>query len=225
MKKEENIVFAKGMCFAKIFIFFIIGCVFGTYYEEILHFITHKEWSNRQAMIFGPFNPIYGIPAVIYILLLAKNYKKRSIIKTYIYSVLIGGVSEYIISFLGELLFKVKFWDYTGYFLNINGRTTIPFMLFWGVLGVILIKVLYPSISKLIEKAPYKPAQAIYIATLVFMFFDVSITYGAFERMALRNDGKDAYTFIGKFYDDVFTNEYMYNKFPAMAQNSNNIKY
>ena len=42
MKKEsKNKIFAKGFCFKKIFIFFIIGCLFGTYYEEILWFITY----------------------------------------------------------------------------------------------------------------------------------------------------------------------------------------
>ena len=32
----EKKIFAKGYCFAKIFIFFLIGCIIGTYYEEWL---------------------------------------------------------------------------------------------------------------------------------------------------------------------------------------------
>ena len=216
MEKEKNNEFAYGICFAKLFVFFLIGCIFGTYYEEILHFITNREWSNRQAMMIGPFNPIYGIPAVIYILLLAKGNEKRSIFKTYIYSVIIGGVAEYIVGFAIETLFKVKFWDYTGYFMNIGGKTTIPFMLFWGLLGVLLMKVIYPFVSQTIEKVPYKIAKPVYMVLLVFMIFNSVLTYSAFTRMASRNVGKEANTFIGRFYDKVFTNEYMSTKFPAM---------
>lgn len=216
MKKQQNNIFAHGLCFTKLFIIFLIGCVFGTYYEEILHFITNREWSNRQAMIIGPFNPIYGIPAVIYVLLLANENKKRSILKTYIYSVIIGGAAEYVVGLAIETLFKVKFWDYTGYFMNIGGKTTVPFMLFWGILGVNLMKVIYPFVSKTIEEVPYKVAKPVYTGLLVFMIFNSLLTYSAFSRMASRNVGKEANTFIGRFYDKVFTNEYMSSKFPAM---------
>lgn len=216
MNKEDKKIFACGICFSKLFIFFVLGCIFGTYYEEILHFLTDREWSNRQAMMIGPFNPIYGIPAVFYILILAKGNEKRGILKTYVYSVLIGGVAEYIVGFAIETFFKVKFWDYTGYFMNIGGKTTIPFMLFWGVLGVVLMKVVYPFISRKVERIPYRLAQPIYVTLLIFMIFNSVLTCSAFSRMASRNDGKEANTFVGRLYDKVFTNEYMSNKFPAM---------
>lgn len=221
MDKENNKIFKSGICFAKLFVIFLIGCVFGTFYEEILHFITHREWSNRQAMIFGPFNPIYGIPAVIFILILGKDNEKRSIIKTYLYSVIIGGVAEYGVGFFIETLFGVKFWDYDGYFLNIDGKTTLPFMLFWGILGVILLKVIYPFVSEKLENIPYRIAQPVYTVTLVFMIFNSVITYGAFGRMASRNKGIEPNTFIGEFYDKVFNNSYMTQKFPAMKNSIN----
>lgn len=220
---ENNKTFAQGLCFAKLFIFFLIGCVFGTYYEQLLHFATHGEWSSRQGLLVGPFNPIYGIPAIVLLLFLVKGNEKRSIVKTYFYSVIISGVAEFVISFLGENVFRVKFWDYTGYFLNIGGRTTIPFMLFWGILGVILLKGLYPFISNLIEKIPYKIAYPVYVAIFIFIFGDIALTYSAFGRMALRNSGKKSHTFVGKYYDKVFTDEYMSEKFPAMEKIGNKI--
>lgn len=222
MKKKNN-KFAEGLCFAKLFIFFIVGCIFGTYYEEILHFVNYREWSSRQGLLIGPFNPIYGIPAVILLIFLTRGNAKRSIIKTYIYSAIISGIAEFLISFFGEHLFGIKFWDYTGYLLNINGRTTLPFMLFWGVLGVILLKFLYPYLSKWIEKVPYKIAQPVYTFALVFIIFDLALTYSVFGRMALRNSGKEPISFVGEYYDKVFTNEYMAEKFPAMKNVNNEI--
>lgn len=215
-KNKKEKVFAKGYCFTKIFIFFVIGCLFGTYYEEILWFIGNGEWVNRQGLIYGPFSPIYGVAVSVYIILLGKHNEDRGIIKTYIYSVLIGGIAEFGISFIAESVFGVKFWDYTGYFLNIAGRTTIPFMLAWGLLGTILMKVIYPYISKWIEKIPYKIAQPIYIILLIFLSVDIFITYSAFGRMAFRNQEKEPFTIVGQVYDAIYDDTFMYNKFPAM---------
>lgn len=209
-------VFAKGYCFAKIFIFFLIGCIFGTYYEEILYFINHGQWSSRQGLIYGPLSPIYGLGCCIFVIFLGKNNDKRSVLKTYIYSVIIGGVAEFATSLIAETCFGVKFWDYSEYFLNIAGRTTIPYMLGWGVLGTVLMKVLYPFISKWIEKIPYKIAKPIYIIILVLVLADVVITYSAFARMAFRNKEKEPFTFVGEIYDNIYDNEFMYKRFPVM---------
>lgn len=219
MEKEDKI-FAKGLCFSKLFIFFVFGCVFGTYYEELIYFFKYKQWSSRQGLMIGPFNPIYGIPAVILLIVLARKNKERGIFKTYIYSALISGAAEYAISVICEYVFKVKFWNYTGYFLNIGGRTTIPFMAFWGVLGVILLKVLYPNISKVAEKVPYKVAQPVCNILVFFIALDMVFTYSVLGRMALRNTGVKAYTFIGKFYDTIFSNEYIKEKFPAIKEST-----
>ena len=114
----------------------------------------------------------------------------------------------------------MKFWNYTGYFLNIGGRTTIPFMAFWGVLGVILLKVLYPNISKVAEKVPYKVAQPVCNILVFFIALDMVFTYSVLGRMALRNTGVKAYTFIGRFYDTTFSNEYIKEKFPAIKEST-----
>lgn len=217
-EKKEKKIFAEGYCFAKIFIFFMIGCIFGTYYEEILWFIGNHEWVNRQGVFVGPFSPIYGLAVLIYVVILGKHNSERKLWKTYLYSCLIGGIAEFSISLFCEVVFGVKFWDYSSNFLNIAGRTTVPFMLAWGLLGTMLMKVIYPAISKLIEKAPYKFAQPIYIIVLIFIILDMIVTYSALGRMALRNQGKPPLTFIGSYYDKVYTDEYMYNKFPVMRK-------
>ena len=70
-KKEKK--FAEGYCFKKIFIFFLIGCLIGTYYEEILHFIKTSNWESRGGLIYGPFSPIYGLGVAVFVILLGKN--------------------------------------------------------------------------------------------------------------------------------------------------------
>ena len=82
----EQKVFAKGYCFAKIFIFFVLGCLIGTYYEEILWFVKYGEITNRQGLIYGPFSPIYGVGILVFVLLLGKKNDTRSILKTFLYA-------------------------------------------------------------------------------------------------------------------------------------------
>ena len=145
-------IFAQGYCFPKIFIFFILGCLLGTYYEEILWYIRFGEVTNRDGLIYTPLSPIYGVGVLIFVLLLGRHNESRNLLKTFIYASLIGGMTEYITGFIASNFFGVKFWDYSNYFLNIQGLTTIPFMAFWGIGGTILMKVIYPVLGRLIFK-------------------------------------------------------------------------
>lgn len=209
--------FAQGFCFKKIFVFFVIGCIIGTYWEEMLFFFTHNfQMTNRQGMLYGPFSPIYGAGFSIFVLLLGKNNEKHTILKTYLYSCLIGGVVEYLTSFIAEKCFGVTFWDYHDLFLNINGRTTIPFMLVWGLGGLAIMKVCYPLISKWLEKVPLRLGNIIFNVFFVLFTIDFVLTYSAFGRMALRDQGVKPYTFYGEFLDNTYSDEYMAAQFPVM---------
>lgn len=214
--KDETKVFAKGFCFAKIFIFFIIGCLIGTYWEELLWYIKYQVVVNRQGLIYGPFSPIYGFGVVIFIIFLGKNDHNRPLWKTFIYSFFLGGFSEYTTSLIADKIFNVSFWNYSKHFLNINGRTSIPLMIGWGIGGVIILKVIYPFISKWIEKIPYKFAKIAYPIFVTFIAIDMILTYGALGRMALRNNNIKPYTFIGELFDKYYSNDFLENKFPIM---------
>ena len=91
----ESKKFASGMCFYKMFWIFLVGCVFGAYYEEILnlviHFHYHHElvWQLRRGVIYGPISPIYGMGAVLMIAILGR--KKRPDYQTIFYGALLGG--------------------------------------------------------------------------------------------------------------------------------------
>ena len=212
----KNKVFAKGLSFPKIFIFFLLFAFIGTLYEEVLTFFQYGAFSNRQALIYGPFNPIYGLGAALIILFLAKKGKKRSFIKTFLYVCLISGITEYLFSFIFDFFFGIKFWDYSNDFLNINGRVTLIYILGWGILGTVLVKWIYPFLSKWIEKIPYYLGQTLYIIFLSLIIVDMFLTYTAFGRMALRHQGKDPMTPIGVLYDKVYSDDYLYKKFPAI---------
>lgn len=217
---EDKKVFAEGLSFDKLYIIYLFGCVFGVYFEQIRNLIIHYMndgtifWEYRRGVIYGPFNPLYGVGAVLLTYFLLR--KPLSNFKTFLYASLIGGGLEYIISFLQETFIGTTSWNYSNYFLNINGRTNIPYMLFWGLLGIILIKVIYPFISKYVEKIPYNIGILFINCMHVFMFFNCFISWGALIRQGLRVKGKPAYTFFGNFFDKYYPDAFLRERFSNM---------
>jgi uncharacterized membrane protein len=209
MKEKKR--FAQGICFYKLFWIFLLGSIFGAYYEQILnifiHYHYHHElvWQLRRGVIYGPISPVYGAGAVLFTVLLLR--KPKSNFKTFLEGALIGGVFEYGISFLQETFLGTISWDYRDAFLNINGRTTIPYMIVWGLLALLFAKVVYPSLSSLIESFPQKFAVIFTHICLVLLIVDFTVSWGALFRQMLRVRGYAPVTFVGEFFDRYYDDE------------------
>lgn len=215
-------IFAEGLCFKKLFFIFIIGSIFGAIYEDVLIFLmTYFEtgtgvWMLHRGVIYGPFNVIYGFGAAVMCwVLLRKKYTNWQIFGI---SAVLGGVVEYGLSFLQETFTGTTSWDYSYQFLNIQGRTTIPLMLVWGLLGLVLVKVIYPFCSKLIERIPARIGNPFFWAFLLFMIFDCLISWTAIIRQNLRQNNISPITPIGEFCDYYYTDEYLHHYFPNMVR-------
>lgn len=217
---SDKKIFAHGVCFRKMFFIFLIGSVIGSIYEEILYMIQsvmatgHLDFALRQGVIYGPFNVVYGFGAVVLCLVLVT--KQRPAWKTFLIAALLGGIIEYVISFGQELITHTVSWDYSDRFLNINGRTTIPFMLFWGLLGLVFVDCVYPFCSKMIEKIPIKPGEIIFRVALVLMVIDITISWTAVIRQTLRHNDVPPFTPVGEFYDSYYTDEFLLHYYPNM---------
>ena len=216
----ETTKFAAGLCFKKLFFIFLLGSIIGSLYEEVLFFVqtllTTGEWtwSLRRGVIYGPFNVIYGFGAVMMVwLLLRKPLKNWQI---FAFAGLLGGVIEYLISLLQEIFTHTTSWDYSNQFLNINGRTTIPYMLVWGLMGLILVKVVYPPVSNLIERIPVRSGEVIFIVLVILMALDMLVSWSALIRQTLRHNHVPAFTPVGRVLDEYYTDEFLEHYFPNM---------
>ena len=143
--------------------------------------------------------------------------KPRQKIEYFYIGSLIGGTFEYIISFLQETFTGTTSWDYSTYFLNINGRTTIPYMLFWGLLCYILMVKIYPFITRKLEKVPQKLGNTIYHILLVVVTIDMIISFSACIRMGLRHEGYSPLTKYGEILDKVYNDERMKKSYTNMV--------
>lgn len=214
--------FAEGLCFKKLFFIFLIGSIFGTIYEDLLIFArTYLEtgtgiWMTHRGVIWGPFNVIYGFGAALMCWALLR--KKLENWQIFVYSAFIGGAVEYGLSFLQETFTGTTSWDYSGQLGSIAGRTTLPIMAFWGFLGLILVKVIYPFCSALIEKIPLEVGERLFVVLLIFMIFNMLVSWTAIIRQNLRHHGVKPFTPIGEFLDHKFNDDYLKQYFPNMVR-------
>ncbi len=213
---KDNEVFAQGLSFKKLFFIFLIGSVIGTIYEDILIYVQSGQFLLHRGVIWGPFNVIYGFGAAIMCwVLLRKKYANWQIFGL---AALLGGAVEYLLSLGQELVTGTTSWDYSYMALNINGRTAVPIMLVWGVMGLVLVKLVYPACSWLIEKIPARIGNPLFWALLAFMIVDCLVSWTAIIRQNFRQSGMPPLTPIGEFYDEYFDDEYLRHYFPNMVR-------
>lgn len=210
------------LSFQKMFWIFLIASIFGALYEEILYIVKSFinlgifDWEPRRGVFWGPISPVYGVGAVVMCLVLTN--KNDTLSQTFIKASILGGAVEYIISFLQETFLKTTSWDYSGYFLDINGRTTIPFMLFWGVLGVCFVKFIYPFLSGMVDGMQATINGKFTTFLVVLLSFDMTISWTALIRQTLRHNNISTIPIVDKFYDDHFDDDYIMKKFPNMVR-------
>ncbi len=127
------------------FIYSFLGWLIETIYAIFVH-----GYFVKRGFLFGPLCPIYGYGAVL-LLMATKKLHKKPFLK---FLIAITGftVFEYIVSLVLEMLFGLRWWDYSNDFLNIQGRVSLLYSVVWGVIGVILLEKLHPYIQNKIQK-------------------------------------------------------------------------
>ena len=146
-----------------VLMFFSLSFV-GWLWEVSLHLLTDGVFVNR-GVLHGPWLPIYGWGSVL-ILLVLNRFRKRPGLE-FLSAVVLCGCVEYFTSLGLELMHGgTRWWDYTGYFLNLNGRICAEGLLVFGVAGMAVVYVLAPLLDGALRKLP---AKAITAAALVLL--------------------------------------------------------
>ena len=202
MKQKE--VFAKGVCFKKALWIFLVGSIFGVIMETIISYFQYGAFESRRGLIYGPLNPVYGFGAVIFMIFLVK-YKNP--LKVFFGGMLLGGGFEYFCSLIQEVIFGTTSWDYSAYAFNIDGRTSLSIMICWGLIALLFVFVIYPPISKLIEKLPIRIGKILSILLIIFLLLDCAISITACLRQTERSKGIEPSNKVEMFLDKHFPDE------------------
>ena len=160
------------MHIATLFIWFILYSVIGWVYETAYCSIKGLKWDNRGILI-GPYCPIYGVGAVLDILLCSKLPNASSVF----FACMIGSaILEYTTSYALERMFHAVWWDYTRLPFNLNGRICLSCSLGFGVAGWVVLYGLHPYISRLTAPLPLDVQELLALLFMAVFAADCALT-------------------------------------------------
>ena len=131
-----------------ILLFFVYSFL-GWCLEVGCKLVSDYKFVNRGFLI-GPYCPIYGHGALIMTVLL--NRYLNDPVTLFIMIILCCSLLEYFTSYFLEKIFHTRWWDYSGYRFNINGRICLETMIPFGLFGMFIMYVSNPFFLGMIEK-------------------------------------------------------------------------
>lgn len=166
----------------KYIILFFIYSFLGWLIEVMTYLYDHHKLINRGFFI-GPYCPIYGCGGTLIVFLLSSYVDDFKVL--FIMAIVICSVLEYFTSYLMEKLFKARWWDYGYYKYNLNGRICLETMIPFGIIGCILMYVVYPFFSNLLSGLSIGWLRGISITLLVIFLIDNIVSFKVISNLQL----------------------------------------
>ena len=217
MEKEEKLTIHH------LFWYFLIFSVLGLIIETLYCLITTGVLESRKGLIWGPLCPVYGVCGTFLIYILNKMDCKN-IVQIFIGGVIFGSISEYFLSFALEAIYGIRFWNYEYLQFNINGRIGLLFSLYWGLLSVLIMKIIKPIIDNSINKINENKRDAWEKGIFIFLCIDCIMTVWGIQTYQNRVLYNNIYTLDNSplsrirasIENNYFTNERMSRNFPNL---------
>lgn len=215
-QEQECDHFAKGLNGYKLLLVCFIGSFFGVIIEMLWCLVSRGYIESRAGLVYGPFNLLYGFGAVVLTVTLYK-FRNRGAWISFLGGIIVGSVVEYVCSWGQEFVFGTRSWDYSKMPFNINGRICLLYSIFWGILGVLWIKNLYPRMAKLILKIPNRVGKICTWVLLAFFVVNTVMSGIALTRWSQRNAGIPAANTFWQTIDERFPDERMEKVYANMV--------
>lgn len=146
---------------AQWILFFYIYCFLGWVWESAYVSICKRKPVNR-GFLKGPFLPIYGSGAIC--ILVVTIPFRDSIPLMFLVGMASATLLEFVTGAVMERLFRVRYWDYSGKFLNVNGYICFASTVCWGMMTVLMVKVFHPYMEEMVL-----PLDQRYVRGIVFV--------------------------------------------------------
>lgn len=135
--------------FWSAFLIFILFSFIGWICEVIYVGVTSAHKFVNRGFLHGPICPVYGFGGVVILMLPPSLY--ATWIPLFFASMILCTTVEYFVSWLMEKLFHTRWWDYSHYKIQLNGRICLLNSILFGFLGVVVIHFVYPLMTDLLN--------------------------------------------------------------------------
>lgn len=174
-ENAEDLGFARCYSISSLILIFFSLCMVGWLWEVTLHLVNDGIFVNRGTL-HGPWLTIYGAGSVM-ILLLLRRLRTIPWLE-FIAAIVLCGIVEYFTHWFLELTKGAKWWDYTGYLLNLNGRICAEGLFVFGLGGIAVVYLLAPFLDNLFRKI--KRSVLIMICAILITAFAADLVYSHF---------------------------------------------
>ncbi|MBQ5951967.1 MAG: DUF975 family protein [Lachnospiraceae bacterium] len=172
--KNNNVVrdirYIRTYSIWSVVLVFFVFCFIGWCWEVGLHLFTEGTFVNR-GFLHGPWLPIYGGGVVMILLLLARF--RHDLVKEALAIVVLCGAVEYTTSLVMERAVGMRWWDYTGYFLNLHGRICGEGLLVFALGGMAAVYLLVPLLDTMWSRANPRALAIVAIVLLAVFAADL----------------------------------------------------
>ena len=168
LKLDEEVKYS----FPNIILIFTSLSVVG-YIWEVLYRLIRKHTLVNRGFLFGPWIPIYGIGALL-VILISKKLRKQPVALTIVTAISCAGL-EYLISIILEYAFHLRYWNYKRYFMNLNGRICLESVLGFTIASFLACYFILPFLNKLFNKI--KPKLKTIICIIISILFIIDLSY------------------------------------------------
>ena len=208
LEERQRKHFAQGINGDKLMLVCFVGSFAGVVVESIWCILRHGYLESRAGLVYGPFNLLYGVGALTLTLALYR-FRNRGRWLSFLGGMLVGSVVEYVCSWGQELILGSRSWDYSRMPFNLNGRICLLYSCFWGVLGVLWIKDIYPRMAKWILKLPNRFGKIATWCVAAFLVVNCVVSMVAVYRWSERVHDVPASNSFWEMVDERFPDERM----------------
>ena len=114
--------------------------------EMVYCSIGQRKLCEKRGFLNGPICPIYGHGALVVLIVLRGGCE--SPVATFFLGALLTSAVEYITSYAMEKLFHMRWWDYSRYRFQLNGRICLLNSSLFGLASVVLCHGIGPAVSE-----------------------------------------------------------------------------
>jgi uncharacterized membrane protein len=163
------------------FMYFIMYAIIGWIYEVFLEVVVYKWGFTNRGVLFGPYCPVYGFGALIFIFTMYRFIEKRSlkyklILIPFIFlgCMIIATTLELITSYFCEAIMGYWPWQtYVDYKINFQGRIALSPSIRFGIGGIIFLYILQPFFEKITKNTKSIPFNIAFYTILILFIIDV----------------------------------------------------
>lgn len=161
-----------------VLLFFIFSCI-GWCWEVFFHLVRHGNFVNRGSMA-GPWLPIYGVGGVM-ILFLLRRFAQRPVVM-FLSTIILCCAIEYFGSWLLETTRHLRYWDYSDYFMNLNGRICLEGALTFALGGCLIVYFVAPRLDNVLRRVDRRYKMV--AACILIILFCVDSVYSYYNPRA-----------------------------------------